>query len=120
MFGIIADGTYRTESIGFSTPELTTGYVVATRPIKREADIPNEGTLFGRWTDEATGEVFWDEVEIFQDVVEALLIAANRGERAIWDLGEKVEIRVETRPSKWARIYTGAAEVSTPAGWMAF
>lgn len=120
MFGIIADGTYRIENIGFSTPELTTGYVVAIRPIQHEADIVTEGALFGRWTDETDGKVYWDEVEVFQDVTEALLVAANRGELAIWDLAEKVEIRVETRPSKWAKIYPGAAEVSTPTGWMAF
>lgn len=117
MFGIIADGTYRTESSGFSTPELTTGYVVATRPIKREADIPNEGTLFGRWTDQNTGKVFWDEVEVFDDETEALLTAASRGELAIWDIANAVEIRVEIHhgPRIW-----GGDKVKTRWGWMTF
>jgi hypothetical protein len=115
MFGIIADGTYRVESIGFSTPELTSGYVVATRPIKREADIPTEGTLFGRWTDE-DGTVYWDEVEVFADETEALLMAANRGELAIWDLANETEIRVEVTHD----CGTHRDVVKTSAGWMAF
>lgn len=118
MFGIIEDGTYRVETIGFSIPELTTGYVVALQAIRREADIPNLGTLFGRWTD-TDGTVYWDEVEVFEDETEALLTAASRGELAIWDIARGVEIRVETRVVGSLAWY-GHFEVKTSTGWMAF
>lgn len=93
MFGIIEDGTYRVERIGFSTPTLTDGYVVAIRPIKHEADIVTEGALFGRWTD-ADGTVYWDEVEVIGNVWYALMEARLRGELAIWDVARGIELRV--------------------------
>lgn len=85
MFGITEDGTYRVESIGFSTPVLDSGYVVAIRPLKREADIVTEGALFGRRTDE-DGTVYWDEVEVLDSRQDALNAAHDRGELAIWDI----------------------------------
>jgi hypothetical protein len=93
MFGIQTDGTYRVENIGYSVAELTTGYVVGVRAIQRETDIPTEGTLFGRWTDD-DGTVYWDQVEIIADRSMALHVAANRGELAIWDVayGKAVEV----------------------------
>lgn len=93
MFGIIKDGTYRVEAIGFSEPALTSGYVVAVRPIKREADVPTTGTLFGRWTD-ADGTVYWDQVEVIDGMTDALDAARFRGELAVWDLANNVEVRV--------------------------
>lgn len=93
MFGITEDGTYRVENIGFSTVELTEGYVVAVRPIQREADIPTTGTIFGRWTD-TDGMVYWDEVEVIDNVWYALHAAYLRNEKAIWDLAEDRELRV--------------------------
>ena len=91
MFGIIEDGTYRVENIGYSAPVLTIGYVVATRPIKREADLPTTGELFGRWT-AADGTVYWDAVEVIDDLHTALTLAAQRGEQAVWDIAAGVEI----------------------------
>lgn len=93
MFGIIQDGTYRVENIGYSTPTLADGYVVGVRPIKREADVPTLGTLFGRWT-ASDGTVYWDEVEVIDELHEALKAASTRGELAIWDLAMGVEIPV--------------------------
>lgn len=93
MFGIIKDGTYRVENIGYSTPELTSGYIVATRPIKREADLTVTGELFGRWTDE-DGTVYWDAVEVHESYAKALNLAYLRDEKAIWDIAENKEIRV--------------------------
>jgi hypothetical protein len=93
MFGITEDGTYRVERIGFSTPTLDSGYVVAIRPLKREADIVTEGALFGRWTDE-DGTVYWDEVEVIGNVWYALMAAKVRGEIAIWDIARGTELRV--------------------------
>lgn len=102
MFGITEDGTYRVERIGFSTPTLTDGYVVAIRPIKREADIVTEGTLFGRWTDE-DGTIYWDEVEVIDGLSDALDAARFRGELAVWDLANNEEIRVSpVAPLTWA------------------
>lgn len=94
MFGIIEDGTYRVERIGFSTPELTEGYVVAVRPLQHESDIVTEGALFGRWTDE-DGTVYWDEVEIYEDRWNAVLLADTRNELAIWDIAGNCEIRLD-------------------------
>lgn len=93
MFGIKQDGTYRVERIGFSDADLSVGYVVAIRPIKREADIVTEGALFGRWTDD-DGTVYWDAVEVITDRAAALAAAARRSERAIWDAehGEAVTV----------------------------
>jgi hypothetical protein len=93
MFGITEDGTYRVESIGFSTPTLDSGYVVAVRPIKREADIVTEGALFGRWTDQ-DGTVYWDEVEIVPSLLTALQTAHLRSETAVWGIAEGKEYRV--------------------------
>lgn len=99
MFGIIEDGTYRVERIGFSTPTLTTGYVVGVRSITREADIPAEGTLFGRWT-AADGAIHWDAVEIIEDLHTALQTAAQRGELAVWDVEAGVEIPATAAASR--------------------
>lgn len=84
MFGITQDGTYRAETIGFSTPELTTGYVVGVRSVQHESDVL-PGDLFGRWTDE-DGTVYWDEVAVIPGRGAALMAAAYRGEIAIWDV----------------------------------
>lgn len=105
MFGITEDGTYRVESIGFSTPVLTDGYVVAVRPIKREADIPTTGTLFGRWTD-TDGTVYWDEVEVIDSLIGAIAAAHYRNELAIWDLSTNQEIRV----AEWLDLNFGGSE----------
>lgn len=93
MFGIINDGTYRVERIGYSTPTLTDGYVVAVRPLQHESDIVTEGALFGRWTD-TDGTVYWDEVEVIGNIWYALHAAYLRNELAIWDLAENKELRV--------------------------
>lgn len=92
MFGISADGTYRVEADGYSTPTLTEGYVVGVKPLT-EADTLPEGTLFGRWTDE-DGTVYWDEVEVYDMFSTALGTAYIRNEIAIWDIAEKHEVRV--------------------------
>lgn len=93
LFGITADGTYRVENIGYSTPELTSGYIVATRSIQREADLPTTGELFGRWTDE-DGTVYWDAVEVIPNLLTALQTAYLRSELAIWGIAENKEYRV--------------------------
>ncbi len=92
LFGIREDGTYRVEMIGASRVELTDGYVVATRSIAREADVPTLGELFGRWTDPDTGTVYWDAVEVIADQGTALDVAAARGEIAVWDAANGREI----------------------------
>lgn len=94
LFGITADGTYRVENIGYSAPTLTDGYVVATRPTKREADLPTTGELFGRWTDPDTGTVYWDAVEVFASLADALDAGRARGELAIWDVAKAEAITV--------------------------
>lgn len=119
MFGIQQDGTYRVENIGYSVADLTTGYVVAIRPIKREADVPTTGTLFGRWT-AADGAVYWDAVEVIEDPTEALLTAASRGEQAIWDVAAEAEIGVSTMSTFHGRAMREAVWLPHLSTWMRF
>jgi hypothetical protein len=93
MFGITQDGTYRAENIGFSTPELTTGYVVGVRSVQHELDVlPGED-----------GTVYWDVVEVFEDQWDAVLLADTRGELAIWDAaaGQAISIDRVTVSDAW-------------------
>lgn len=95
MFGIHQDGTYRVENIGYSVPTLTSGYIVATRSIQREADLTTTGELFGRWTDPETGRVHWDAVEVIENQSEAIIAAGIRGELAIWDVARGAAIDID-------------------------
>lgn len=81
------------------------GYVVGVEGIKdpktlddiREWVTKLEGTpyYFGSWRDSETGSVFYDAVEIYEDLQDALRAATERGELAIWDLTHAKEIRTE-------------------------
>lgn len=92
MFGITTDGTYLAENIGFSTPELTSGFIVAQCSVQHEWEIL-PGDIFGRWTDE-DGTVYWDVVEVIPNILTALQTAYLRSEIAIWDIAENKELRV--------------------------
>lgn len=50
---------------------------------------------FGSWRDAETGRVYFDAVEVHEDLQEALRFAYDREEIAIWDLANNAEIRVE-------------------------
>lgn len=83
----------------------TTGYVVGVTGIKDPegydaverwvASFDHTQYYYGSWRDSETGSVFYDVVEIFDDLQEALLTAHGRNEIAIWDLANAREIRVE-------------------------
>jgi hypothetical protein len=93
---ITQDGTFIADTFGNIlniAASLTTGFVVAIKPVEDEAEV-TPGTIFGRWEDSATGRVFWDLVEVVDNIGDALLTASNRGELAIWDLAKSEEIRI--------------------------
>lgn len=48
----------------------------------------------GIWSDSATGETYLDVVRVIADRSIAELLAKATGEIAIWDLANKVEVRV--------------------------
>lgn len=49
---------------------------------------------YGAWKDAATGEVYFDAVDVLTDVAEALLLAHARGEIAVYDLDRQQEVRL--------------------------
>jgi len=83
----------------------TAGYVVGVEGTINVDDINDvtewvakfEGTqyLYGAWKDADTGSHYFDAVEVYDDLQEALKAGHDRGEIAIWDLANEVEIRVE-------------------------
>lgn len=95
MFGIQKDGTYRAERAGVTNVSAlpAAGYAVAYQSVQREADVL-PGDLFGRWTDPLTNKVYWDLVEHFEDLDDALTAARHRGELAIWDFAHNTAIEL--------------------------
>lgn len=92
---ITQDGTFIADVFGNVldiASSLTTGFVVAIKPVEDESEV-TPGTVFGRWEDSNTGQVFWDLVEVIEDAAEAVNAAILRGERAIWDLANGCEVR---------------------------
>lgn len=88
----------------------TSGYVVGVEGISGELDsagptfdellawvtsLEDTQYFYGAWRDAETGRVYYDAVEIYEDLQPALAAAMTREEIAIWDLGNSVEIRVE-------------------------
>lgn len=105
---VLEDGTYMVDAHGdLHRMEYDTGYMVGVHPITVKQDghavflnrvdgddeIPKL-TLVGRWTDESDGFVYWDEVEVIDNLLDAGNIARSRGELAIWDNLNNKEIRV--------------------------
>lgn len=93
------DGTYSTNQDGFASPvntEALRGYIVAVRSLNgvpTTDDVPRD-SLIGKWTDTVTGVVYWDEVELIDDLLTAGNVARRRGEIAIWDCLNNREFRV--------------------------
>jgi len=48
----------------------------------------------GFWTDDDTGQVYFDLVDWYQDEEEALKVARDRNELAIWSVAGDLEIRL--------------------------
>lgn len=110
---ITEDGTYWVGLTGNLTKEsLTTGYMVgvkALNPVEGDnSDIIPPLTLVGRWTNyledvpngpgefdyDTVNVVYWDKVEVIDNLLDAGNIARQRGELAIWDNLNNTEIRV--------------------------
>ena len=51
--------------------------------------------FFGVWKDTETGDIYFDAVTWITGLGEALYVAAERGEIAIWDIQNGEEIRVK-------------------------
>lgn len=93
---ITQDGTYTLTAEGTVTDALAgvlEGFVVATGALENESDV-KPGDTFGRWEDTDTGVIYWDRVEVIDNIGDALIEAGNRGEKAIWDVANSQEIRV--------------------------
>lgn len=56
--------------------------------------LADDATAVGSWHDRRTGRVYFDAVDIFDDVDTAMSRARARGELAIFDLAHARELRV--------------------------
>jgi len=96
---VTEDGTYMVDASGdLHRMEYSTGYMVGVKPLDYKVmfggDVPKL-TLIGRWTDTEDGRfVYWDEVELVDNLLDAGNIARARGELAIWDNLNNCEVRV--------------------------
>lgn len=115
--GVVYDGGATASVVGGAVP--TAGYYVGgVVPAEKyygwiaEADVRefihahraflSVGRRYvGAWKDTATGIIWLDVTEWFatKDRATALNIAAGRGELAVWDILNSVEIRAEGNPS---------------------
>jgi len=100
---VTEDGTYMVDAHGdLHRMEYTSGYTVAIRPVTpypvegERSDIITPLRVVGRWTDTSTPDkdVYWDVVEVIDNLLGAGNIARQRGELAIWDNLNNKEIRV--------------------------
>lgn len=92
---IVVDGTYLVDASGtLHRMNYTSGYTVAVKPIGLSFDSASTDyvgrdvpklTLVSRWTHPVSGNVYWDEVEVIDSLLEAGNVARQRGELAIWD-----------------------------------
>ena len=100
------DGTYSITSEGITNycERWDYGYMVGVESLAK-ANIgryPRGDELFvlagnglvGVWKDSQAGRVYVDRVRHIDTLSEALTLAKDLGELAIWDLRDKVEIRV--------------------------
>jgi hypothetical protein len=102
----VRDGTYSVHNgwLHDYASRWSGGYIVATHALQtldysNPVDIAitamnDKVRLIGVWTDSETGRVYLDAVEHIESRSDALRIAAERGELAIWDLYAKAEIRL--------------------------
>lgn len=97
---ITEDGTYMVDASGtLHRMEYSTGYMVAKQSVliypldSLHTEIPKL-TVLGRWTDFEDGSIYWDEVELIDNLLDAGNTARERGELAIWDNLNGKEIRV--------------------------
>lgn len=96
---VTEDGTYMVDAHGdLHRMEYSTGYMVGVKSISwnfiRVVEEIPKLTLVGRWTDESSGIVYWDKVELVTNLLKAGNKARKRGELAIWDNFNGKEIRV--------------------------
>ena len=118
MLSIIAespefkDGTYSVTSEGISnySERWAYGYMVGVEslrvanvgryPTGAELRIIAGNGLVGVWKDTKGGKVYVDRVQHVDALSDALKLAAELGELAIWDLSTNSEIRIDTKGSK--------------------
>lgn len=97
---VTEDGTYLVDASGdLHRMEYASGYMVAEMSVliypldSLHTEIPKL-TVLGRWTDFEDGLIYWDEVELIDNLLNAGNIARARGELAIWDNLNNCEVRV--------------------------
>lgn len=84
---VVGDPAY-----GESWPGIPTRAEVLRWTLAR-ADVVS-GRYVGSWVDADTGRTYLDVADIVADRADALALAVQRGELAIWDLQHACEIRV--------------------------
>lgn len=85
------DGTYILESDGSLTRVVhRDGYYVGVEPYTGQA--VGRDQYVGVWTNPATGVVYRDVYEHVSGIVQALDLATERHELAIWDVARECEV----------------------------
>lgn len=69
-------------------------YTIAAINIISRIPVGAGETHIGSWLDRETGTVWIDASEHYADRTEALRVAVDRGELAIWDIAANEEVRV--------------------------
>lgn len=69
-------------------------YTIAAVAVVSRIPLDAGETHIGSWLDTETGTVWIDASEHYTDRAEALAVAADRGELAIWDIAANEEVRV--------------------------
>ena len=89
----LPDGTYHLSRVTGKVEDYgakwSFGYIVGKGPMTRQ---PLHGELFGVWTDPEDGTLYVNFVEHTSSRWYALKLAAERGEKAIYDLRERTVI----------------------------
>ena len=71
----------------------STGYWVAVQPALPSQIV--EGQYLGVWTDEKDGKQYYDRSVFVADLVDALIVAKQFDQIAIWDNSKRTEVYVD-------------------------
>ena len=90
---VMENGTYQKTKAGFSPIVAAAGYWVAVEETTIE-EI-EAGETVGVWTDPETNKVWVDRVIRLSDLTKALALGRMFEQKAIYDVVNKTEIRIE-------------------------
>jgi hypothetical protein len=86
------NGTYQKTETGLSPIVATAGYWVAVE--ETTLDEVEVGETVGVWTDPETNKLWIDRVVRLSDLSKALLLGKTFSQEAIYDVVNKIEIKV--------------------------